>query len=241
MKTSNMLLLTSVLVVLGCLTAYNFGLKAIYQTKDYKNEFSGMTFSALNGVEKLILKSANLMDVQIKKGNKEGVWVNKKLKDRLDISIDKQTASIGLAARNEKEELREPSGIRLIIFTKNLNSVITNSIADSGKVEDHAAHRTGSIEIRGYHSDNFQLTLSPATEVSMDYMQLNNFQSVVGTKTGYSSSLILASDNKINAAQFDIPGNGGLVLNNPKIIKAKYNLSERASVSLDGKVVQQLK
>lgn len=239
MKTSNMLLLTTLLITLGCLTAYNYKLKEVYSTREYRNEFSGMTFKPLKGVEKLIVNSANLLNIEVKQSNKEGVWIQNNLKDDLKLTVSNQSLTIDMNAERQSLEKGVVTGSKIIILTKELNSINTIPSVNKGKTIRSSIY--GSMDVKNYKIDQLDLLVSPDLTVKLDHMQINKLNATVGTQTGESGQLIVFSDNQINTAKFDVPGNGGLQLINPKIIKTSYNLSERASVSLDGKVVSQLR
>jgi len=72
-------------------------------------------------------------------------------------------------------------------------------------------------------------------------MEMQTFNAIVGSKTSKDAELTLSSDTKINNATLNVPGNSKLTLMDPKIVKTNYLLSDSATVSLNGKVVQMIK
>lgn len=239
MKRSNMLLIAAVLITLVCLTTYNYKLKATYLTKEYKNAYRGMTFKPLKDVQKLIINSANLLDIEVKQSNKEGVWIQNKWENNLKLSLHNNELTIDLKSDSGRSELASANGNKIIILTKDLNSITTTEAPHAKNPASASLY--GNLEVGNYQTDHLDLSISPLVTVKLNTMKINTLNATVGTKTGEAGQLILTADNQIQTARFDVPGNGNLQLNDPKIIKTSYNLSERARVNLDGKVLQQFK
>ena len=239
MKRSNMLLIAAVLITIVCLTIYNYKLKGIYLTREYKNAYRGMTFKPLKNVEKLIINSANLLDIEVKQSNTEGVWIQNKWQNDLKLSLNDNALTVDFKPDSGRLELALASGNKIIILTKDLNSIKT--AAATFPDNEGRASLYGNLEVKNYQTDLLDLSVSPLVTVKLSAMKINTLNAAVGTKTGEAGQLILTADNQIQTARFDVPGNGNLQLSDPKIIKTSYNLSNRARVNLDGKVLQQFK
>ena len=239
MKTSTMLIITAILIILGSLVAFNYTLKAVYLTGEYKSRFNGMDFTPFNGVEKLNIQTERLYSVQVEHGDKEGMWVERDIKEKVKFEVRQQTLSLGESDASKKEKSTWING-RIIIITKNLNAIVTVSNYKPKKGERYP-YGLSEISLKGYHLGQLDLQIESYVSIYLHHMVIQTLNAIVGTKTSEGAELTLASDNKINNATLNVPGNSKLTLIDPKIVKTNYMLSDSATVSLNGKVVQMIK
>lgn len=226
-----MLLIAGILIIFGCLTAFNIDLKKSYLTGEYKSRYKDMTFTAFKGVDHIDIATANSVGITIEQGDKEGIWINKEAKDMVQFEVNQNTLLLHGAA-DEKTD-RHHSWNHVIIVTKTLNSLITKTSS-----MDKASR---SAAVSGYQINHLDLQLSSQVNLFMDKMQIDSLKAIVGSKTGSAAELIISSKNTIKAAQLNVPGNGKLTLLDPKITKSTYLLSDSATVTLNGKPTYQLK
>jgi len=225
----------AVLIILGSLTAFNVKIRQIYLTGSYKNRFNGMDFTATKGLEKLYIKNANIIGVRIEKGNTEGVWLRGNAKDQYQVSYKDHALTLGLS--KEGENLGSSIWGEVIIVTKTLSAVqSTSSVIDKDKRYD-----AGTISMTGLQLDKLSLQISSGVTVSLGQMQIDELKATVGDKTGTEAGLNISSTTQIRSAELNVPGKSSLVLANPKITKATYNLSDSATVTVNGKMVQLIK
>lgn len=232
MKTSTMIIIAAVVIVMGCLTAFNYNLKGEYVSGEYKSRFKGMDFTSFKGIEKLDLQDANLLGIRVQQGDEEGVWINKDISDQVRFKVNAGVFTLTVN-HGEADAFTIPEG-EVIIVTKTLNAVKT-----SPDVLDNKKRYRGSSEvtISGYQLDRLDLEVSKDVRMSLNNMKLNTLHAVVGDKTHGSAELLISSDTKINTAQMDLPGASRLTLLNPTIVKSTYNLCDSATVTLSGKSV----
>ena len=235
MKTSTIMIITAVLITLGCLTAFNFKVKEVYLTGAYKSRFRDMEFTPLKGVEKLDIEGANRHGIQVEQGDKEGIWIRNNIKDRFVVTVDQQTLKLSLSKLGKEFGFRSWGSV--IIITKKLNSVVTGSYLSPKNEADNA----GEVNISGYQGDHLDLQISHGVNIYLGKLQLNTLTANVGDKEQGNAGLTIGSETKINAAQLNVPGSSNLDLQDPKIVKVSYNLSDSATVSLSGKVVRMIK
>lgn len=236
MKTSTMIIITAVVIIMGCLTAFNYNLKGEYLSGEYKSRFKNMDFTSLKGIEELDLRDANLLGIRIEQGNKEGIWISKDISDKVHFKVDAQLFTLTADHDNGDGFIMQDGGV--IIVTKSLNAVKT-----SPDVQDSKKYYRGSSEvsINGYQLGQLDVQVCKDVRLSLNNMKMNSLHAAVGDKTYGSAELLISSDTKINTAQMDLPGASRLTLLNPTIIKATYNLSDSATVTLSGKAVQMIK
>lgn len=236
MKTSTMIIITTVLIIMGCLTAFNYNLKGEYKSGEYKSRFRNMNFTSLKGIEKLDIQHANLLGIRIEQGGKEGIWINKDIIDQVHYKVNAQVLTLK-ADQDEIDGSMALSG-GVIIITKTLNAVKTSPDVLNNK---RSYRGPGEVSINGYQLDRLDLEVGKDVRLSLNNMKLNSLHAAVGDKAHGLAELLISSDTKINTAQMDLPGASRLTLLNPTIVKATYNLSDSATVTLSGKAVQMIK
>ncbi|WP_158795650.1 hypothetical protein [Pedobacter sp. L105] len=237
MKISTMFIIGICLVTLGSLTAFNYQLKKVYLSGEYKSRFTDMSFTPVKGIENIDIHAANLLGVQIEQGDKEGVWINRRVKNNVVFNVNRDTLIMDLTPDSRAQSERAWKG-EVIVITKKLNAVVTSSYFSNKLSESYPG--VGS-SVKGYQSDNFYVQLCQNVNISLNGMQLHTLHAIVGDKVKGGAELILSGDNQIDTAQLDVPGKSSLTLLDPKIVKTNYNLSDSAAVSLSGKMIKMIK
>lgn len=236
MKTSTMIIIAAVVIIMGCLTAFNYNLKGEYLSGAYKSRFRNMNFTPLKGIEKLDVQQANLLDIRVEQGDKEGIWIKKDVSDQVHFKVNAQVLTL-FADHGEADELAIEDG-GVIIVTKTLTAIKTSPYLRKSK---QYYMGSGRFSVNGYQLDQLDLDISKDVRLSLNNMKLNSLHAAVGDKIHGRAELLISSDTKINTAELIIPGNSKLNLQNPTIVKATYNLCDSASVTLSGKAVQMIK
>jgi hypothetical protein len=236
MKTSTMIIITAVLIIMGCLTAFNYNLKGEYLNESYKSRFRNMKFAPLKGVEKMDMQDANLLGATIEQGDKEGIWINNDILDKVQYVQHGNVLTLK-AAKDYKtnEVITQSNGV--IVVTKTLSSVMTTP---NSQVSDKYMASAG-IGISGYQLDSLDLQIGRHISLSLDKMNINTLHANVGDKAHGQAALVLSSGMKINTAELNVPGNSRLDLYNPLIVKATYNICDSATVTLSGRPVKMIK
>lgn len=232
MKTSNMLIIAAIIVTLGMLTTYNFSLKAAYQAGEYKNRFHESEFTEFKNIETLNVTAANLMAIVVEPGQKEGIWIRNRIKDRLVLKQTGTALTIGLTdeARKTSRSIGEDD---IVLVVNSLKKLDTKAFFLDKNEPTDGKRYGGGVALKGIKTANLELEIGPGTAVSMDQVVLKTLKAVVGPG-GDLAVLDLGAANQIEFADFEIPGGSRLSLNNPKIVKTRYNLSDIATVTLNG-------
>ena len=236
MKKSTIMITAAVLIILGSLTAFNVKIKQIYLTGSYKSKFKGMDFTPANGLVNIDIQSANRLGILVERGDKEGVWIREDKKETYQVDIHTNTLKLDIAKKAKEEGFNSWGDV--IIVTKNLNRLTASPyLMDKENLKDI----TGNVEIKGFTLSDLDLQIGLGISASLYKMQLDKLTAFVGDKKSGNSSLFIGSDTKINTANLNVPGKSMLTLANPTITKAVYNLSDSATVSLNGKLLQLIK
>jgi len=236
MKKSTIMITAAVLIILGSLTAFNVKIKQIYLTGSYKSRFNGMDFTPTTGLENIDIHYANRLGIQVEQGEKEGVWIRGDYKKDYVLDFNQHTLKVDITTK-AKEVGNNYLG-DVVIITRNLKSIQTTSFLKKG---ENPTDNTGNVDIKGFKLPSLDLNIALGVTVSLNKMKVDKLTAFVGDKKNGNASLYIASDTKINSATLNVPGRSMLTLANPKITKAVYNLSDSATVSLNGKLVQLIK
>lgn len=244
MKTSTMFIITAILVTLVSLFAFDYSIKKVYLTGEYKSRFNGMDFTPLSEVEKLNIETAKLRGIQIEYGAKEGIWIDRSIKEKIKFDVNQHTLNLGASEASKNDKDLWING-HIVIVTKKLSGVATISdfISSDEAIKKHERFREGSSQIimEGYNLGQLDLQIASFVSIYLHRMEVQTLNATVGTKIGYGAELTLSSDTKINNATLNVPGNSKLTMLDPKIVKTNYLLSDSATVSLNGRVVQMIK
>lgn len=235
MKTSTILIISAVVITITALTAYNFTLRASYLKGDYKNPFYGMEFTAIKDLKSVTISSANLVSVTIEQGAKEGIWISNNAEQKVSWSHDGDNLQIDLTKKSKVERDRI-YGRSIVVVTNHLNQVNTKSLFKTA--DDENSYVSGEVTISGYKEGSLQLVMDRASTVFLDKNKFQSVKATVGDAQHGGSSLTVSKDNTIATADFTVAGESKLSLSGPNIIKTSYNLSDRATVSLNGKTLQ---
>ncbi|MBB2149287.1 hypothetical protein [Pedobacter gandavensis] len=239
MKTSNMLIIAALIVSLGMVTTYNFSLKAAYEAGDYKNRFKESEFREVKNIETLNITDANLIAIIVEPGKKEGIWIRKRVKEHLMLNQVGNTLTVGLT-----DEARKTSRLTgyedIVLVTNGLKKLNTVAYWPKDNKRENVNVYGGEVSLKGIKSTELDIRMASSTSVTMDKMILNTLNVVVGDEKG-GAAMHLDPDNQIEFAEFAIPGASKLSLNDPKIVKTRYNLSDKATVTLNGTALQVIK
>jgi hypothetical protein len=233
MKTSTTLIIAAVCVILASLTIYNFSLKSSFLNGDYKNRFYGLKFTPIKNLKEVHVESGNKLSVQIEQGTKEGIWIEEKTNDFLKWTVSGNVLNINLNEKAKKDGNRI-SGENIIIISNKIDRVVTHPFFKDPE-EEKNGYNSGEVVIKGFNQDKMALYLDKSTAVYLDKSKLNLLDADLADKLNGNSRLTIAAENTIKDAMFKIQGAGTLNLMDPTIIKTNYQLSDKATVTLNGK------
>lgn len=236
MKTSTILILSAIAVVFISLTAFNFNLKASFAEGNYKNRFYGLEFIPIKNINEIDVMNGNRTSFTIEQGDREGIWVAKGDREEITWKQIGDTLQIGLSAKNDES--------RSYVYLNNMTVIVNKpnkiSIHAGSNNNNEMQWNNGSITIKGLKQEQFDLHADNYTSVILTGSQLNQLKSTIGMKGPGASALELAKDNVIQSADFKVEGESALKLNSPRIIKTNYQLSDQATVTLNGKALKTL-
>ncbi|SHH06819.1 hypothetical protein [Pedobacter caeni] len=239
MKLSTICIIAAAIVSLGMLTAYNFSLKASYQKGGYKDRFNNLEFSNVKDLTELQINCANKFNISVEKGPKEGLWIKDELKELIKVTQVEGRLTIDMTDEAKKLGYRIDEG-DIILFSNSLSTINTVAYFNKEQMENKWFFNNGEIRIKGLTGDLLDLRIGRFTSVYMDHVKVATLKARVGEAGSEGSSLTVDSANHIAFADLSIPGTNKIELLNPKIIKTRYNLSDSATVSLNGEALKQI-
>lgn len=136
MKISTIFIIIVCLVTLCSLTAYNYQMKKVYLSGDYKSRFIDMSFTPVKGIENIDIQSANLLGIQIEQGEKEGIWINKRVENNVVFKANGHRLILGLTTISRMQDDRVWEG-EVIVITKKLNTVVTSPYFSNKRSETY--------------------------------------------------------------------------------------------------------
>lgn len=237
MKTSTMLLIASVAIILISLTAYNFTLRASYLNGDYKNPYYGLTFNPLREINGLHLASANSFQLRIIQGKKQGMYVSERVKGRFTYQIVDGKIRMDLT-KNSRDGGFNIYEDDLILVLSRLDTLELEPYYKTKEGQDR--YLSGRISIKGFNQEGMFLNLGTGSMVSMDSLKIGKLRALVGNE-GAGLSKLSIREGVYQSVFFDVPGAGSLELLNPEITKSVYSLSKNASVTLNGKALKNIR
>jgi hypothetical protein len=235
MKTSSILILSAVAVTFLAITAFNLNQKTIYSKGEWKKRFYGMEFIAMKNISDVILPDADKFELVIEKGDKEGLYIYPESKEHVQWS--QQGSSLKIEVTQKAKAGAPFRNRELVLILKNITHLKTSPYVP---LKFQKSYDSGEISISGFKQSSLKLDIGNRSNVTLEKTDIDSLQAIVGNIEG-ESSLKINMNNKINSATFNIPGKSELTLMNPRIVKTSYQLSDQATVTLNGNALQVLK
>lgn len=224
MKTSNKLLITATIIIIGYLVAYDFSLKAEYIKGDYKSRFYNMKRIPVSGFDAIENNAANFTDLTIEQGPEYGIWINERIKDKVVITKNNKTLLINYKADNGFTYRHH-----MIITCPDLRSIITRPEFVQG--EQAAGAET---QVTGFNQDMMTIQAANGTSIALVHNNINKLNA--GT-TDSKATLTIHGENTIKDASFNILGRSELKLLNPAIAKSHFNYTDSTTMTLSGRAL----
>lgn len=238
MKTSNKLLLTAILIIIVSMVAYDLALRAEYRKGTYKSRFYGMEKVGFKGFKNIDNRVANLIDIHIEHGDNFGVWVNNDMKDRIKITQNGAELVIDTAIRNSTGSNNFYG--KIVITCPSLDKVTTSSVFFK-KAGERYYDNEATTALKGFDEQNLTLIINKSTHLNLDKSKIKRLDAIVGDSLSQHAYLFIGSSNQIEDAIISVPGKNVLNIENPKIVKSTFNISDSANISLGGSILKQLR
>ncbi|MEX8548835.1 MAG: hypothetical protein V5804_14660 [Mucilaginibacter sp.] len=237
MKTSSKLLAAAILVIIISMVTYDFALRAEYKKGTYKSRFYGFEkTTAFNGFNAIDNRAANLISIQVEKGNEPGVWIKSNWKDRFNIHRNEKTLVINV---ENKESTRVSSYDNSItVVCPSVDSIITAPYL--GKSGMNELHSRGTTIVAGFTLDKLSIKVSKGVDLFLERSNIANLQALVGDAMSDNAKLTISSSNQIDNATINVPGKNRLEIENSVIAKRNFTIADSATVAFSGRFLKLL-
>ena len=237
MKTSNKLLTAAILVIVISMVSYDFALRAEYKKGTYKSRFYGFEkTTAFNGFNAIDNRAANLISIQVEKGNEPGVWIKSNWKDRFNIHRNKTTLVIDVA--NNQSTRVSAYDNSIIVVCPSLESITTAPYL--GKSGMNELHSLGKTTITGFTLDKLSLKITKGTELFLERNKIADLQALVGDERSNNAKLTISSGNQIDNATINVSSKNHLEIENSVINKRNFTIADSATIAFSGKFLKLL-
>ena len=240
MKTSNKLLLTALLVLLGSLAAYNMVLKSAYDTGAYKDPLGNHALLDFKGFDEVDVNASNLLQVKIEAGDAFAVYQLKGTEEMIQVTQEGNRLKVDLTLPDEKTGL---GGLRttyhVVIRTPAVKNVRANAVYTVAGKPTTARHKLYApnyfgLLIEGFRQEHLQLELDNGSHVQLAGNQIGTLKASTGASAGSEPLLQLLPNNKLQQADLNIRNGSYLELQNVPVPQLRYTFSDSAHVSLSG-------
>lgn len=243
MKTSNKLLLTALLLVIGFLATYNLALLAEYRTGRYKDPYQQYTALNLQNFNAVTVNAASKISVKIMAGPYQVRVFN----DLAEVIKIKQTNSTVFVDLDLPEEARlyGPT-YQVVISCPTLHTLRTDAVytANGKKIINKnipEPYLNRHTLVQGFRQANFQLQQDHAGAVNLADNRFDKLTATVGASIGSTNTLTITKGNLLQNAHLDLRHQSKLVLNDVLIPNLNYQLSDSTRVTCSGAALGMLK
>lgn len=239
MKTSSKLLITAILIIIGSMITYDLALRAEYRKGTYKSRFYGFEkTTSLKKFTSIDNRVANLVLVQIEQGNNYSIWVKNDLISRIKFSRKGSQLVIDVVDKNNPQVSAYQTGI--FIICPSLDRVTTTPTFTAEEDAKGISYSNTTMLV-GFNQQNLTLKVNRSTSLVLEKNKINNLDALVGNDLSMFAFLGIGFNNQINNAVIKVSGKNNLDIQNAKITKKDFNISDSAHVSLSGSFLNQIR
>ncbi|EHQ30738.1 hypothetical protein [Mucilaginibacter paludis] len=242
MRTSNKILLATLVIFVVSLGIYNCALRAEFLTGDYKNPFKNYNTVDIKNFDRIEINAASQMDVSINKGDTK-IHVTKSPSWDINFTLKGKTLVISMVRRNYAED----SFNSVIISCPKLISVKaqafymydTTRIVDNHEPTNYRYERT--VTVNGFTMDSLNLQQDNYSRVRLNHNTIGLLQARAGISKNATSMLSIDKTNMIQKADLQIGEKSTLELDDIFIPQLKYLFADSSKVTFSGVALKSLK
>lgn len=235
MKTSNKLILLTILVILVCLVGYDLLLKAAYMSGDYKIPYKNYVTLPWKDFDIVEVNASTAVNVQFVQGP-----FSVRIDDfaQQNTTIRQQGNRLQINAGFENDNLWNPHPYMLLISCPKLKKVYAGATYYINKhsVTDttEKVWRLRKVLIDGFKQDSLSVEQDYGSAVILSNNSIRSVHAVIGKSKGSGSHIILEKSNQFDNASLDIGNRSKLELENCLIHHLSYHLSDSAKLIVSG-------
>jgi hypothetical protein len=242
MKTSNILLLSALIIFVISLGIYNTALKAEYLTGSYKDPYKNFTTLNFKDFDQIQVNAASQIDLTVNKGP-EIVRVSKSSYDYVKISQKGKTLIIDVVYNKGNH-----FGNELLISCPQLKSIKAYGVYtdDHKKIVqnsryDKYARASNDLVIQGFDQDSLLIEQDNLTSIALKRNKLKLLKSIIGNTAGATPVLEINETNAIQKAELKVNQKGELHLDNIYIPQLTHQFGDSTKLTFLGAALKNLK
>ena len=243
MKISNILLIGALLVFLGCILAFDFGIKVRYNKGKFRNqdnEFTALNFRDFDSIQVNASTMANVKFVQ-------GPFKVRVFEDRADIVKVTQKGRLLCIDVDTKGDNYEDSPFVLIISCPIIELLVTdNKYLENGKqkidtnatadlvYKNRVIQVAKKVVVEGFNQDSLSIIQNNGSHIRLVNNRFKSISAIVGKSPKSASFLTVDESNVFNYAHFDIRNRSQLFMSKATIRDLDYKLAPDAKITFSG-------
>jgi hypothetical protein len=236
MKTSNVLLLTALLLVIGFLATYNLALLAEYRQGSYKDPYARFTALNLRDFNTIEVNAASKMGIKIMQGPYQ-VRVFNDLAKVIKIKQSGKTLTVDLDLPEEDQLYGVP--YHVVISCPTVNALRTKAVYQvAGKTRTDTKipepYLNFNTLVEGFTQDSLNLQLDNSGVVNLTSNKLQKLTAQLGVSAGSTNTLAIAKSNLLPQVTIDMRHKSELVLTDIQIPEFNYQFSDSSKVTCSG-------
>lgn len=235
MKTSNKIILLTIVFLFGMLVFYNLGLKASYDRGEYKNVFADYTKLNYKNFDKVLIKTSHEFNVEIRRSDTFDVRASNYVKDQ--IKVGQSGRQLQLEFDSDKDFIWRKTGV--VISLPVLEEVTTASSSSSEPEDRPGGNWTNFVEIKGFDQSDLIISQIEKSEIQLKNNKIRRLRASLSGKQ-LTTHLLVDGSNKIDSSYITVKGMNTLSLTDI-YIPGKYSFSDSAVLNLTGGALKMLR
>lgn len=238
MKTSNKLMISTLVILLVSLTIYDFALKAEYVAGNYKDPYKDYTSNGIKNFDEIEIDASNMMNITVRKGdyaihtakNNDDIVQYTKVGNRLIISVD-----FSKNAKSNDPNIAHFNNIDIycpkITYVKTNDHRYTMPMKKTDPENRESGNRAeGVLMLRRFKLDSLNIEHKSGTIfLGKDTITL------LKITTTFRSNLNIEDDVYVGQADMHINDQSSLRLEKFNMQKFNYTLADSATITLTSK------
>jgi len=241
MRTSNKLLLVTLVLIIVSIVMFDFKLKAAYQKGDYRDPFRSFVTLNNKNFDKIELNSATAINVMLVKGPFK-VMADPNSVEFIELTQHNNTLIINANFKYNYQNAR-PDYV-LYISCPQLSSfrADTRYIANETEVTDTLAgddFKWKPTVIKGFSADSLYIQEDHASNLRLEDNTIGTLHAITGISNGSASNLCIAQNNQFIKTNLDIRNKSRLWIKDKTDHDFNYRLADSAKLILSGSAQRQ--
>jgi hypothetical protein len=240
MKTSNIFLLTALIVLAFSLGAYNMALKSEYTSEAYKDPLRYHKLLAFTGFNEIDVNAAHMLSVKIEHGEEHQVYLQDLAFELIQVTQDGKRLKIDITTEEERfKGVNRQGPFHIVIKTPHVSVIRTNALHSQKGTQYTRAEQPQfpdyyGVTAEGLQQDKLVVEVDNGSNLLLRGNKLEQLQATAGRGNRSQSKLQLMPNNQIQQAELDMRNSSHLVMHHVAIPQLRYTFSDSVQVNVSG-------